>query len=178
MSESNGHLADEEERRAARRAEVARDTRAGILDRARRRHRILELRAAGLTEQQIADRLSMTQSNVSRALNRVMQKWGEEDEENVRAVRNMKLFELDQLKRAVWANALQGDVKAVREAMRIIELQAKISGASAPIRIERRTTVDLGGIDTAEIDRMETAWLEAGGEIIEGVIAEEDDGNT
>src|SRR5262245_50163095 len=177
MSESNGHPS-EPERRKARNREIARETRGGIIQRAQRKHRILELRAAGLTEQQIADRLGMAQSNVSRSINRVLTKWAEEDEVNLRAVRQMKLFELDQLKRAVWANALKGDVKSVREAMKIIQLQARISGAEAPVRVEKRTTVEFGDIDAAEIDRMETAWLEAGGSIIEGMVNDERDGDT
>jgi DNA-binding CsgD family transcriptional regulator len=41
--------------------DIGRQTRAGILTRAQRRNRVLELRAAGLTEQQIADQLGMTQ---------------------------------------------------------------------------------------------------------------------
>lgn len=171
MSEANGNL-EEEERRLKRRAEIAKETRGGIIKRAQRRHRVLELRAAGLTEQQIGEELGMHQANVSRSINRALKKWADQDVESTQAIRQMKLFELDQLKRAVWAKALRGDLGAVREAVRIIQLQSRIAGAEMPVKVERHTTVEVG-IDTAEIDRMESAWLSSGGDVIDGVVAEE-----
>ena len=170
MSANNGN--NEEARREAKRDEVARATRGGIIDRARRRNRVLELRAAGLTEQQIADQLGMSQPNVGRTISRALKQWAQKDEENIALIRQMKLFELDQLKRAIWAKALNADLGAVREAVRIIQLQARIAGAESPVRVEKHTTVEVG-IDTAEIDRMESAWLQSGGDVIDGVIRAE-----
>lgn len=165
MSEENGH--NEEEVRLQRRSEVARRTRSGIIERAKRRNRVLELRAAGLTESQIAEQLGMSQPNVSRSINRALKRWAEQDAANVEQVRQMKLFELDQLKRAIWASAIKGDLAAVREAAKIIGMQARIAGAESPVRVERHTTVEVG-IDAAEIERMESAWLDAGGDVIDG----------
>jgi predicted transcriptional regulator len=171
MSENNGH--EEEEFRLERRTEVARKTRSGIIERAKRRNRVLELRAAGLTEGQIAEQLGMAQSNVSRSINRALSKWAEQDAANVDQVRQMKLFELDQLKRAIWARALKGDLGAVREAAKIIGMQSRIAGADSPLKVERHTTVEVG-IDSAEIDRMESAWLAAGGDVIDAEAIEDD----
>jgi len=165
MSEENGH--NEEEVRLQRRSEVARRTRSGIIERAKRRNRVLELRAAGLTEHQIAEQLGMSQPNVSRSINRALKRWAEQDAANVEQVRQMKLFELDQLKRAIWAQAIKGDLAAVREAAKIIGMQARIAGAESPVRVERHTTVEVG-IDAAEIERMESAWLDSGGDVIDG----------
>lgn len=167
----NGHH-EEEDARLGQRKEVAKRTRSGIIERAKKRNRILELRAAGLTESQIAEQLSMSQPNVSRSINRALKRWAEQDAENVEMVRQMKLFELDQLKRAIWAKALNGDLAAVREAARIIGMQSRIAGADSPMKIERHTTVEVG-IDTAEIDRMETAWLASGGDVIDGTVSGE-----
>jgi predicted transcriptional regulator len=163
----------EEEERLGHRREVARRTRGGIIERAKRRNRVLELRAAGLTEAQIAEQLSMSQSNVSRSIQRALTKWAEQDAQNVEQVRAMKLFELDQLKRAIWARALKGDLNAVREAAKIIGMQSRIAGADSPVKIERHTTVEVG-IDTAEIDRMESAWLASGGDVIDGTAIDDD----
>jgi predicted transcriptional regulator len=134
---------------------------------------VLELRAAGLTEGQIAEQLGMAQSNVSRSINRALSKWAEQDAANVDQVRQMKLFELDQLKRAIWARALKGDLGAVREAAKIIGMQSRIAGADSPLKVERHTTVEVG-IDSAEIDRMESAWLAAGGDVIDAEAIEDD----
>lgn len=139
----------------------AEGTRAQPVTRARRRTRVLELRAAGLTEQQIADQMGLTQQGVSAIITRALKKWAEESGEKVEEIRAMKLFELDQLKRAVWAKAIQGDLKAIREAVRIIQVQAKIAGAEAPVKVEHRTTEDIG-IDPREVERLEQVWLESG----------------
>lgn len=156
-----------------RKAEVAQETRGGRVKRAKRRQRVLELRAAGLTEEQIGGQLGLSQGSVSRIINKALSDWAEKDAANVDQVRQMKLYELDQLKRAIWAKALQGDLGAVREATKIINSQAKIAGAEAPARVERHTTVDLN-IDADEVGRMEQAWLNTnGGEVIEGVVASE-----
>lgn len=164
----------EESERIEHRHEVARRTRSGIVERAKKRNRILELRAAGLTEAQIAEQLGMSQPNVSRSINRALTRWAEQDAQNAEQVRAMKLFELDQLKRAVWAKALKGDLGAVREATKIIALQSRIAGADAPMCVERHTTVEVG-IDTAEIDRMESAWLASGGEVIDATEVTDED---
>jgi hypothetical protein len=65
-------------------------------------------------------------------------------------------------------------VKAVREAIKIIQTQAKITGVEAPVRVERKVTVDIE-LDHREVDRMERAWLDSGGDVIEGVVADEID---
>jgi predicted transcriptional regulator len=149
-----------------------RETRAGIITRAQRRNRVLELRAAGLTEQQIGEKLGMTQGAVSKIINKALRAWAENEGRNVEMVRAQKLFELDQLKKAIWARALQGELAAVREATKIIQAQSKISGADAPVRVERHTTVELD-VDTREIERMEDAWLHSGGDIIDAVVADD-----
>jgi predicted transcriptional regulator len=153
--------------------DIGRQTRAGILTRAQRRNRVLELRAAGLTEQQIADQLGMTQGAVSKIINKALRSWAEADGMNIEMVRAQKLFELDQLKKAIWARALQGELAAVREATKIIQAQSKISGADAPVRVERHTTVELE-VDSREIQRMEDAWLHSGGSVIDAVVADDE----
>lgn len=135
-------------------------TRGGQIIRAKRRTRILELRAAGLTEYQIAEELDMSQSAVSRTINSQLDEWMQEDANHVERIRAMKLYELDQLKRAVWAKALKGDLRAVQQATKIVQAQARIAGAEAPRKVETKTEHSLLGIDADEVARMERAWAE------------------
>src|SRR5262249_19074103 len=125
-----------------------------------------------LTEEQIGEQLGLTQSRVSKIITKALEDWGKRDSANAELIRQQKLFELDQLKRAIWADALQGDIKAVREATRIIQVQARLAGAEAPVKVERHTTVDIE-IDSREVNRMERAWIESGGEVIEGELRAE-----
>jgi predicted transcriptional regulator len=126
-------------------------TRGGQIIRAKRRTRILELRAAGLTEYQIAEELDMSQSAVSRTINSQLDEWMQEDANHVERIRAMKLYELDQLKRAVWAKALKGDLRAVQQATKIVQAQARIAGAEAPRKVETKTEHSLLGIDADEV---------------------------
>jgi transcriptional regulator len=136
----------------------AEHTRASPVSRAKRRNRVLELRAAGLTEDQIASQVGITQQGVNQIIARALENMANDSAERVEQIRAMKLFELDQLKRAIWADALKGNLKAVREAVKIIQVQAKISGAEAPVKVEQRVVHDMG-VDHAEIERLEAAWL-------------------
>jgi predicted transcriptional regulator len=180
MTEQNGHHGQEIEKRLAdealhqTRRERAKKIRSGKLESAKKRHRVLELRAAGLTEEEIGEKLGIGQARVSKILTATLKGWAQKDEGNVDVLRQQRLFELDQLKRAIWADALKGDVKAVREAIKIIQTQAKITGVEAPVRVERKVTVDIE-LDHREVDRMERAWLDSGGDVIEGVVADEID---
>jgi DNA-binding CsgD family transcriptional regulator len=149
-------------------------TRGGKMTRMKRRNRVLELRAAGLTEEQIGEQLGLTQGRVSKIITRALEDWAKKDNANADLVRQQKLFELDQLKRAIWSDALRGDLKAVNAAVKIIQVQARLSGAEAPVKIERHTTVDIE-IDPGEVKRMEQAWLDSGGDVIEGTLREEID---
>jgi predicted transcriptional regulator len=172
MSKDITELTPLELRRRARKKEIAQETRGNRIIRAHRRTRILELRAAGLTEEQIAHTLGIRVATVSHHINKALKTWADQDGMNVETVRQMKLFELDQLKRAIWANAIKGELKYVREAVKIIQAQARIAGAEAPVKVERHTTVDVG-IDHQEVQRMEEAWLHTGGSVIDGVVSEE-----
>jgi hypothetical protein len=153
-------------------ATIGEKTRSGMLDRARRRHRILELRAAGLTEDHIAVELDMSRQAVSRIITQQLEEWSNDDKNNVENVRAMKLYELDQLKRAIWAKALRGDDKAVNSALKIIQAQAKIAGADQAPEAPPPPPPGAHGLDPAEIRRLEQAWLNSGQDVEKVVDAE------
>ena len=130
------------------------------ITKAKARHRVLELAAAGLTAEQIAHETGKTERGVKTIINKQLQKWVAQNNESLAEYRQMKLFELDQLKRAIWPKALKGEVRAVKEAMKIVLAQASISGASAPQKHEHEHNVNLP-VDPVEIRRMEQAWVDS-----------------
>lgn len=138
------------------------------LDRAKARHRILQLVAAGLTYTEIAEQMTVldapigkTENGIKRIVAGAMEKWAEQNSANLSEYRDKKLFELEVLKRALWASAIQGDVDSVKEARQIIKTQAILSGAAAPQKHEHKHEHSLG-IEESEIRAMETAWVNAG----------------
>mgnify|MGYP001042940397 CR=1 FL=1 len=88
--------------------------------------RALELRAAGLTYRQIAVELGYSTPTLAyRAVQRAVQRLQREYTEQMLA---LELERLDALQRAVWDKAMSGDVGAVRAAVSIIGLRAKLVG--------------------------------------------------
>jgi hypothetical protein len=153
---------------------------ANIVERAKARHRILQLVAAGLNYDEIAEQMIKADSDIGRTphgvksiINNALRKWAEENSDNLAEYREKKLYELETLKRALWTQALQGDVEAVKEARQIIKTQADMSGATAPQKHEHRHSL---GVDESEIRAMEQAWVNAapigelppGEEIVDG----------
>lgn len=130
------------------------------ITRARQRHRCLELAAAGLTIEAIAHEVGQTPRGVRSTIRNQLKKWAEDNSSNLADYRMMKLFELDQLKRAVWPKALRGELDAVREAARLIGMQSDISGATAPQKHEHDHNHSVQ-LDQAELQRMEAAWMDA-----------------
>lgn len=131
------------------------------ITKARQRHRCLELAAAGLTVEAIALETGKTPRGVRATIRNQLKKWAEENAHNLEEYRYMKLFELDQLKRAVWPKALRGEIDAVREAARLIGMQTDISGAAAPQKHEHEHEHRVAQLDPEELRRMERAWTDA-----------------
>jgi AraC-like DNA-binding protein len=133
MSEKNGH--EEEEFRLERRTEVARKH-------ALRDHRArqatqsgLELRAAGLTEGQIAEQLGMSQSE-RLALHQscALETLGRAGRRQRRAGPADEALRVGSVEARHLGQRLKGDLGAVREAAKIIGMQSRIAGADARSR--------------------------------------------
>jgi DNA-binding CsgD family transcriptional regulator len=158
------------------------DTRRGRLvrsdqvQRAAQRHRILSLRATGMTDEQIAAELGLSARSVAQTIKRQLKKWAEDDRNNTELVRAQLMFELDQLKRTLYKDAITGDTRKLREVLRIIGMQAELSGAHAPQRHEHTGQLGVGigpapQLDHGEVERMERAWLHGQGQVIDGTLA-------
>lgn len=89
----------------------------------------LELRKAGATYQQIADRLGVALSSTQRAVARALERMVVEPATDVRI---LEVARLDQLLLGLWGAAVKGDTAAVDRALRIMERRASLLGLDAP----------------------------------------------
>jgi Homeodomain-like domain len=106
---------------------------------ASRRARAIELRAAGLTYQQIAAELGYANRGtvcriVSDALN-------SQTVEAVDELRSLEVARLDTLQLALWPAATEGDVQAVSTITRIIMARSRLLGLQGrgPLKADPRT---------------------------------------
>ncbi|MGP4995521.1 hypothetical protein [Glutamicibacter ardleyensis] len=101
-----------------------------------RRIKALQLRAARLTYQQIADRLyNGDRGNCYRDIQKAM---SNQEKEAVNEVRAQEILLLDELARPQIKKALEtGDDKAVTAVLRIMERRAKYLGLDAPTQVEQ-----------------------------------------
>jgi transposase len=125
----------------------------------------MQLRTAGLTYQQIADRLgcgaAAARDMVKRALARA-------ERLEVKDLRELENTRLDQAQAAIWARVLRGDLAAMDRFLRISERRARLNGLDAP------TAVNISLGVRAE---MEQALAELS-TVIEGEVEEQpDDGD-
>jgi hypothetical protein len=101
--------------------------------RAANRHRqAMTLRQAGLTYQQIADELRYSDArSAERAVIAGLQTAGREIANNLLP---LELDRLDAMQRAIWGDALAGDIAAIHTVLKIMERRAKYAGLDAPTR--------------------------------------------
>lgn len=118
-----------------------------------RERQVLELRRAGATYDDCARAVGYATPQgaylaYQRALKRTLVETGAEE------ARQQELDRLDRLQRAVWPNALQGDLAAVNSVLRIMDRRARYLGLDAPIKHDVTVeTVDPTSID-AEVARL------------------------
>lgn len=175
-SQATKHLPADATRAEARRA--------GKVTRAKRRSDVLTLAVAGHTVEKIAEVLTekykgeglagITGRSVEITINHALEEWKARDAGNVEQVRAMQLTRLDAMLAAISTDALKGNLKAVDRVLRLEALRAKIAGTEAPRRLEVSGSIALG-VEEAEIERGEQAWLEAGGDVIDVEVLEEAD---
>jgi predicted XRE-type DNA-binding protein len=116
LGDNIGHRnAVEEEERAAKRVEA------------------LTMRLAGFSIAQIADRLKIDDTRVSRLINTTLQRAENQTVAEMRQVENQRL---DRAQLAVWQDVLKGDVKAIDTFLKISQQRSKINGLYAPTKID------------------------------------------
>lgn len=121
--------------------------------------RVLELRRAGLTFDVIAQEVGYSNASgahhaYTRAMKRTLVDAGSDE------LRDLELDRLDRLQRFAWAQATQGNLRAIDTILKIMARRAKILGLDAPIKAEV-TTYEAGTEIDREVQRL-VALLESG----------------
>ena len=114
-----------------------------------RERRVIELRRAGHTFDDIAQTIGFANPSVAhnaytRALKRTLINAGTEE------VREQELDRLERLQTFAWAEAEQGNLKAMETVLKIMQRRARLLGLDAPIKTQQEITVFEGG---TELDR-------------------------
>jgi len=117
-----------------------------VLDKERQ---AVELRRAGATYEEIARAIGYATAQgawlaYNRAMKRTLVEAGTEE------IRQTEADRLDRLHRALWPQAIAGDVKAITSILRLMERRARLLGLDAPTKIQAEVTNYEGGSD---IDR-------------------------
>ena len=87
----------------------------------------LKLRRAGIAPQQIAEQLGFrTTAAAEKALLRALEAQGATSDPAT--VRALELDRLDQLQRAVWVQAVQGDMKAIDQVKQLADMRVRLAG--------------------------------------------------
>jgi hypothetical protein len=106
----------------------------------------MELRLGGASYAQIGEALGMTAGGAYKAADRLMARQEVQSGERADKLRRIEAARCDRLLVALWPRAIQGDVKAIREALHISKRRSELLGLDAPRRQE------LSGPDGAPLE--------------------------
>lgn len=121
------------------------------LEMAERRKEALQLRLAGASYQAIADHLGVSKYT---AYHDVQGEIADIPKELASELRREELMRLDTLQRAVWKEAVQGNIDAVKTALQVVDRRIRMMGLDAP------TAVNVGGGNT-DIDDAVNKFIKA-----------------
>jgi hypothetical protein len=98
-----------------------------------RRVEAMSYKLAGLTWDQIGDRLEISADSAQRLVENAISRAVNTSAESLREVENARL---DRMQAAVWASAIQGDHKSIALVLQIQTRRARLNGLDAPTRID------------------------------------------
>lgn len=149
---------------------------------AQKRRYALELRAAGLTYEQIAEQLTSmgmrtTEKAVQGIIDRALDKYVQIDQKNADRVRQLELSRLDQVMAILWPKVRGGDIKAIKEYRGCIDQRARLIGTYAAVKHEFHGKIEglVGEDEREEIEREHEAFLASGGEVVDAEVVGEDE---
>lgn len=99
---------------------------------ASRRTEALSLRLAGLTYEQIGERLKISPSGAANLIARSLSRAEQMSVDQLRATENARL---DRAQMAIWPQVLQGDQKAIGMFLRISAARRQMNGLNAPVKL-------------------------------------------
>lgn len=85
----------------------------------------IQLRIAGLTEREIAQKVGLSQSRVSRIIKQALQQRRQQSADELRAVEGARVEELH---RALWPSALKGNLGAANVVLKAADRRARLFG--------------------------------------------------
>lgn len=103
-----------------------------------RRSQALSLRQAGLTFEQIGDRLGISSIAANALITRALELHPAQNVDQFRALENARL---DRAQAAIWAQVLEGDLKAVDTYLRISQARRRMNGLDAPMEVSLAISV-------------------------------------
>ena len=103
---------------------------------AERKRQALDFRMAGMTFQQIGDKLGITKQAAHTLVVAAMDETREKIAESAHQVIAMELERLDSLWRTVYPQAKQGNLGAIDRSLRIMERRARLLGLDAPAKAD------------------------------------------
>jgi hypothetical protein len=149
---------------------------------AQKRRTALELRAAGLSYEQIAEQMTsmgmkMSERGVQSLITRTLDKMVQVDQKNADQVRQLELARLDQLMAILWPKVRSGDIKAIKEYRGCIDQRARLIGTYAAVKHEFHGKIEglVGESEREEIEREHEAFLASGGDVVDAEVVGEDE---
>lgn len=116
-----------------------------------RKLKALELRKAGYSYHRIGEALGCTKSQAHRDVGAALKLTLQEPADDVRA---LEAERLDDLLRALWPDARNGNHGAIDRALRIMERRAKLLGLDAPTRTEHSGNLNVSQLSDEELRRI------------------------
>ena len=125
------------------------------LEIAERRKRALDLRLAGVSYRAIAKQEGVSHGTI---ISDVQSALAEIPRQSAEELRQTETERLDQLQRAVWPEALKGNLGAVDKAVKIIDRRARLLGLDAPQQVQVSSDVDLDATAAKILQAAELAF--------------------
>lgn len=108
------------------------------IERQARRTEAVSMALAGLTYEQIGERLGISAQGAHALVERTIIDTRNYAVDQLRALENARL---DRAQAAIWSSVLEGDIKAVNTFLRISERRAKMNGLDAPNKVQMAVSV-------------------------------------
>jgi hypothetical protein len=136
---------------------------------AARRVQALQLRLAGLTPEQIADRMGISENGARLLVQRTLARATNQAVDQARQLENDRL---DRAQASIWPRVIEGDLKAIGVFLKISAERSRINGLYAP------TKIDLGVSIRQEMEKALSDLDKIAEEFIVDAEVVDDDGNT
>jgi transposase-like protein len=102
---------------------------------AERQREALDLRRQGYSYSMIAERIGVSAQTCFRYVRDGIDSIIKETKEEAEEIRTLELERLDELLRALWPGATDGEPQAIDKALKIMERRAKMLGLDAPTKV-------------------------------------------